>query len=365
MSLPPSDWEKINDCLLRLYRELDVQKHARRMLEILNELVPADSIALNYFKPPLDLTVTSIPEKFVTQNQINLVAKYGYESPYGTYYVATQDASWKMTTDFMPIEEFHKTELHRHALKPIGINYQIGGILAVLGDTSHVITVHRTHENFTEREREILNTLHPHLVTSYVNALACTQARESVAQIKAVVEIAPGAYGYFYRDGKLAWLQSKAEAWLAEFFGNEAKTAEKIPQSVNRLVVDSFGSAHAPRQLERVMGEELLTVCLGGSPLGGVILRLERKPVQPLPRFRPLPQLSSRENETLQWMTEGKRNSEIAAILGISERTVEKHVAEVLTHLQAENRATAIIKAMEYCATAHHGAPNGRESATG
>jgi DNA-binding NarL/FixJ family response regulator len=83
-----------------------------------------------------------------------------------------------------------------------------------------------------------------------------------------------------------------------------------------------------------------------------------------LPRFRPLPQLSSRENETLQWMTEGKRNSEIAAILGISERTVEKHVAEVLTHLQAENRATAIIKAMEYCAfanmvpTAHPGASN-------
>ncbi len=96
-----------------------------------------------------------------------------------------------------------------------------------------------------------------------------------------------------------------------------------------------------------------MTVCLGGSPLGGVILRLERKPVQPLPRFRPLPELSSRENETLHWMTEGKRNGEIATILGISERTVEKHVAIILKQLGAENRATTFIRAMEFCAVAN------------
>jgi DNA-binding CsgD family transcriptional regulator len=235
----------------------------------------------------------------------------------------------------------------------MGINYQIGGILAVLGETSHVITIHRTHENFTEREQEMLNTLQPHLVTSYVNALACTQAHNSVAQIKAVVDTAPGAYGYFYRDGRLAWLQPKAEAWLAEFFADEAKTVEKIPHSVNQLVGDSFANEHAPRQLTRVGGEELLAVCLGGSPLGGIILRLERKPVQPRPRFGPLPQLSARENETLQWMTEGKRNGEIATILNISERTVEKHVAAILAQLQVENRATAIIRAMEFCARAN------------
>jgi len=256
-----------------------------------------------------------------------MVAKYGHQSPYGTYYVATRDASWKMTTDFMPIEEFHQLELYRHALKPLGINYQIGGIIAVMDGTSH-------------------------LVTSHVNALVCTQARDSLHEIKAVMDTAPGAYGYFYPDGRLAWLQSKAEAWLSEFFPGETLTMDKIPHPVNRLVVDSFASEHAPRQLQRILGDESLAICLGGSPLGGVILRLERKPVQPLPRFRPLPQLSARENEVLQWMSEGKRNGEIAAILGISERTVEKHVAEILAHLEAENRATAIIRALEFCAAA-------------
>jgi DNA-binding NarL/FixJ family response regulator len=60
-----------------------------------------------------------------------------------------------------------------------------------------------------------------------------------------------------------------------------------------------------------------------------------------------------RKNEVLQWMVEGKRNAEIASILHLSPRTVEKHVAEILAGLKVENRATAIIRAMELCAAAY------------
>ena len=80
-------------------------------------------------------------------------------------------------------------------------------------------------------------------------------------------------------------------------------------------------------------------------------MRLERKPLKPGPRFRPLPQFSARKNEVLKWMVEGKRNAEVAKILHLSPRTVEKHVAEILAELKVENRATAIIRAMELCAT--------------
>lgn len=51
--------------------------------------------------------------------------------------------------------------------------------------------------------------------------------------------------------------------------------------------------------------------------------------------------------EVLGWMMEGKRNKEIAQILGVSPRTVEKHVERVLASLKAENRSTAIVRAME------------------
>jgi DNA-binding NarL/FixJ family response regulator len=41
-------------------------------------------------------------------------------------------------------------------------------------------------------------------------------------------------------------------------------------------------------------------------------------------------------------MREGKRDKEIAVILGISSRTVEKHVHQVLEKMQVENRCSAI-----------------------
>jgi DNA-binding CsgD family transcriptional regulator len=52
--------------------------------------------------------------------------------------------------------------------------------------------------------------------------------------------------------------------------------------------------------------------------------------------------LTPREKEVALWMKEGKRDKEIAIILGISSRTVEKHVHQILEKLQVENRSSAI-----------------------
>ena len=51
--------------------------------------------------------------------------------------------------------------------------------------------------------------------------------------------------------------------------------------------------------------------------------------------------LTRRELDVLKWIMEGKRNSEIAKILGISSRTVEQHVAKILVKLNVETRTAA------------------------
>jgi DNA-binding CsgD family transcriptional regulator len=52
--------------------------------------------------------------------------------------------------------------------------------------------------------------------------------------------------------------------------------------------------------------------------------------------------LSKRECDVLIWLVEGKRNAEIAVILGISPRTVEVHVTSIFGKLGVENRASAV-----------------------
>ena len=52
-------------------------------------------------------------------------------------------------------------------------------------------------------------------------------------------------------------------------------------------------------------------------------------------------QLTRREEEVLHWIALGKTNPEIATTLGISRRTVPKHVECILKTMNAENRGTA------------------------
>ena len=54
-------------------------------------------------------------------------------------------------------------------------------------------------------------------------------------------------------------------------------------------------------------------------------------------------QFTPRESEIAIWLAEGKSNPEIAAILGLSPRTVEKNVEKILEKLEVENRTAAAL----------------------
>jgi transcriptional regulator EpsA len=54
--------------------------------------------------------------------------------------------------------------------------------------------------------------------------------------------------------------------------------------------------------------------------------------------------LSAREADILRWLREGKRNHEIAAILGISALTVKNHLQRIYKLLEVRNRTEAVAR---------------------
>jgi DNA-binding CsgD family transcriptional regulator len=54
--------------------------------------------------------------------------------------------------------------------------------------------------------------------------------------------------------------------------------------------------------------------------------------------------LTAREDEVLQWVAAGKTDRQIAAILGTSVRTVQKHLANSYRKLGVENRTAAVMR---------------------
>jgi DNA-binding CsgD family transcriptional regulator len=57
--------------------------------------------------------------------------------------------------------------------------------------------------------------------------------------------------------------------------------------------------------------------------------------------------LTPRQCEVLGWVAQGKRDADIATILGISPKTVGKHLEHLLAKLDAENRTAAVSIALE------------------
>ena len=60
-----------------------------------------------------------------------------------------------------------------------------------------------------------------------------------------------------------------------------------------------------------------------------------------------LAELSEREREVLRGAARGERNKEIAARLGISERTVKAHLASIFNKLGVDSRASAVAVAVK------------------
>jgi DNA-binding CsgD family transcriptional regulator len=79
----------------------------------------------------------------------------------------------------------------------------------------------------------------------------------------------------------------------------------------------------------------------------GNLYRISRAMEGAQPRqWAPPPQLSSREQEVLRWCAAGKTDRDIAAILGISPRTVHKHLQRIYEKLGVETRTAAVMRAM-------------------
>ncbi|MEU0681620.1 MULTISPECIES: LuxR family transcriptional regulator [Streptomyces] len=64
------------------------------------------------------------------------------------------------------------------------------------------------------------------------------------------------------------------------------------------------------------------------------------------PARRRLPSLTARQTSVLRLMAEGHGNADIALLLGCSEHTVKNVIYELMTRLQARNRAHAVAHAV-------------------
>jgi DNA-binding CsgD family transcriptional regulator len=147
--------------------------------------------------------------------------------------------------------------------------------------------------------------------------------------------------------GRMIWCTPRVDELLRELFpgwqGDQPPAA--VEQRLSRL---RRAGPHDPQSAPVEVGERRLEFTLISRMEPGEFL-FRMTETQTGAEARLLQErhgLTMREAEVLLWLSRGKPNREISEILGISPRTVNKHLEQVFQKLGTENRASAAVLAV-------------------
>jgi DNA-binding CsgD family transcriptional regulator len=302
----------------------------------LPKLVPSDWLSYNEVdlsNPEKTLSVLKPESNDFFQNLFPRFQQVAHQHPLIVRQMQSVDFPVHKISDFLSQESYHQLELYQDVYKPMGVEYQIAATIRL--DPHHVtaFALSRRHTDYTERDRKILEMLRPHLVVAFNNiALTKTHlqlldgAELALRELSSATLIVDAQHKVIYHTGAgLQWIGGTSPGILPSGISDWLK---KHPVNGH---CETFHTTSDSSE-----------VCIRAVPTDSPdrrLLVLTRKNLSLPGSTTPTDfGLSKRQLEVAHWVREGKSNAEIAVILGISPRTVQKHIEHIFEKMGVETR---------------------------
>jgi CheY-like chemotaxis protein/DNA-binding CsgD family transcriptional regulator len=170
------------------------------------------------------------------------------------------------------------------------------------------------------------------MATHIRNAREMSQARHAIDAVShAAISLKP--------DGTPLWQTRQAAEWMEKYFPGAQSTSHALPASLAKWLSEAMQADIAATPLIVGLGSESLHLTFSRRQRE-LLLLLEEKKAATLLSLEDY-HLTPRELDVLNWLTMGKTNRDIAEILGMSPRTVNKHLEHIFVKLGVETRAAA------------------------
>lgn len=259
-----------------------------------------------------------------------------------------------------------KSALNHEYFVPLGVKHQLSAMIFRTDSITVGIAINRAKKDFSPRDRALVDLLNPHLAQAWQNALSFTALRRQLAGSADGLACDQAVVTVDSARARLRPLSAGASHLLRKYFAVDSEGNGRLPEQLDRWLraqrrhlasPEAVASPPAPLVINRPTSR--LTVQLARTRPDEAILLLDDAE-EPAPGHTVTPAgLTRREIEIFHWIAEGKRSTEIAVILGISARTVEKHVEHIFLKLGVETRGAAVRQAFEFRnardARNHHG----------
>ena len=292
------------------------------------------------------------PVDFLTPEQANAWEWHMNEHAVLAHRMRTGDGRAYTISDFDTRTRFHRRGLYNEFYRRISVEDVLGMFPHARPPVEIGIALHRDRANFSGRERLLMNLLRPHLAQAWRNAQAVTRVRRDLSTLRQTLDSLDYGVICLNREGRVELMTPRARQSLAAFFESTRQRGDLLPETLERWVRWQEelleGSGVPPPRVPLVVEWEgkRLVVRLLSAP-GRSLLLLEEQQLLLAPRSLLSLGLTWREAEVLSWVAQGKTNVEIAAILSISPRTVQKHLERIFVKLGVENRTAAAALALQ------------------
>jgi DNA-binding CsgD family transcriptional regulator len=277
-----------------------------------------------------------------------VLSRYANTHPILNHMRTTRSGKAVTMTDLIPMSQFRETILYNEFYNPLRIPYIIGIALEIDKHRTITLARHRQRREFGDKCKALLNAARPHIQQAFRNSLALRDIQNKLSALNEALETSRQGILAVREDGRIRWgtanayeilslhrlgnkthsnqLPAGISAWL-NHHRRELKSPREVAQPISPLIIKSGRGSLSIR----ILGDESETLLLLESQQRYGTERLVRSLG-----------LSKRETEIMHWVVEGKTNPEIGIILGISPRTVQKHLERAYKHLGVENRHAAI-----------------------
>jgi len=151
-------------------------------------------------------------------------------------------------------------------------------------------------------------------------------------------------------EGAILWNTPQAARLIARATQGDPGSETSLPEYVKTWLEDQFQNETGPYiQLMLTDTDEyqLLISYIGKSGPDEYLLRIiENDFITTQTRLSKIFGLTTREGEVLTWIANGKSNRDIGVILGLSPRTINKHLERIHRKMGVENRTAATALAL-------------------
>ncbi|MFP5391310.1 MAG: response regulator [Gammaproteobacteria bacterium] len=199
------------------------------------------------------------------------------------------------------------------------------------------------------RQSEVLARIGSHLRTARLMQQA-SSALDAFGH--AVLAVVPAS-------GRIVWQTPLARQWMDSYLnGPEQPDSQACAARLSEWLAGVASGASAGRFTIALATRRLVFELADtrDAQQWTVVLREESDSAQ-VERLLTLLRLTQREAEVLNWVIKGKTNRDIGEILGMSPRTVNKHLEHVFDKLGVETRTAAAAQAMNRLRAASQDGP--------